>query len=69
MKAEVGRQKLIFGLQSSDFRLISQNKYKIILVTAFNVLHLPLDIAGWSSGSPEKSQISHLLIFHGCSKI
>jgi hypothetical protein len=42
---------------------VKQNILEIVLVFALNVLHLPLDIAGWSSGSPEKRQISGLTGF------
>jgi len=34
--------------------VLNQNKFKIVLVIGPYIVHLPLDIAGWSSGSPEK---------------
>ena len=51
METEVGSRKSEVDLRDTLFWLISQNKFKIVLVIALNVLHLPLDIAGWSSGS------------------
>ena len=51
MKPEDGSRKTEVYLRTSDSGPIKQNNFKFVLPIALNILHLPLDIAGWSSGS------------------